>query len=1222
MSTTDTNETGTRGLLDVTVVRCVDLTVEHRNNFWVEVKVDEVSKKTKKADKNSPWNESHSFATTSTSNLRISVYEKRYAHKPMKGFIGQNALASVGDDSRITFTLGGGELPRRANLPVPRIELALKLQDSPDNTEMAIIVRLAKRATALYQQPALADQITDVANLASTADSVVQNALSVQDTWEPLLEKINIVVRIADDVAEIHPYAKVAYSVMVAAYKVIAAQIERDQSVQSLALTMYDVYEFICEAEPLKQIESHKRIIAQLVQQTTDCGYFITDYFQDLFGTRLAKHILSGTDAAITQYQNKFVELKKALLERAGIHTEILVLRVLKEVHELAVDLDLTTMPYANGARFESGKQCLQGTCNSIQTRITNWIENYNAPNSTRFLVVCGPPGSGKSTILHTICHQYNDRQRLGSSFFYDRSCHSIREVFPTIAYDLASREPQIKFALGNIIKNDRGLRANYETMLHYKPVAQDYSVQYFRGKTMALHQPAQELALSGPILIVIDGLNQCEDTDTRWKLLCILAETAHELPRNFRIIITGCTQQQDFKPFTQGFAAEQLIVHSSSADDILAYIQTTLTDRDGKPLPGVDAIACKVLVGTAAGSFDTVASTCHHIKGPGAGTPGAEARLMEVIKSSLPALLDHDDLFYDLLSKSFPADDATLIRQFKSVMGDILTAREHLPNNLLRQLRKYRDSDEPFMGPDILDVILRSDCDKDIWKDHTQRFLLALPLRPSLASFLLDSSRSRGLSVDKTTAEEAMAMSCLRTLNSELKFDICHFPSSHLRNGDVEDLGSHISEFISPQLAYACRFFVEHIQCVPFEGVLSVELETLLGSKFLLWMEAASLLQLIDQMVPMLTVLEHWIEPEDNKNLKALIAEARKFVITFGGMASESTPHVYISALAMAPPGSFILIWDVPPGLTHSKDGQLIASFCEDTNSEDKHSGWFLGPNKELLCTFPNPGLPFGPAWIDFRRRYIAIQHYMPVNLRRGETDIREVALCLVRMLKQQMALVAVILDLAEYWLVTSVEKTRSVDVAADGFNMYIDPFVTLNIQGSEPVAPVRRFKFDLLFIRPPAPPFLLATHRSFEPPCTPFTLPYLQAVCNSEFSLSAAVSTHRTSAASVPPCHQHPAIRALHAAPAFHLQYLQMALNDSTLVACAPYMDASGLPNPEVVSPSPGHPPTQATYSRAQNHPSTHHTSPLRPSLLPKFLQTAPNFLYAASEDGMSAH
>ncbi|KAJ7635140.1 hypothetical protein FB45DRAFT_790699 [Roridomyces roridus] len=1092
MSTTDTNETSTRGLLDVTVLRCFDLTAEHRNRFWVEVTVDGVPKKTKKIDKNSAWNELHSFATTYTSNLRISVFEKRLAHKPaVVGVFEQNivsALASVGDDSRMTFTLGGGESPTRADRPAPRIELALKLQDSPDNTKMAISVRLAKRAAALYKQPALVNQITDVANFATAADSVIQNVLSVQDTWEPLLEKINIVVKIADDVTEIHPYAKVAYSVMVAAYKVIAAQIERDQSVQSLALTMYDVYEFICEAEPLKQIESHKRIIAQLMQQTTDCGYFITDYFQDWFGTRLAKHTISGTDAAIQQYQDKFVELKKALLERAGIHTEILVLRVLKQVQEFGIDLDLTTMPYANGARFQSGKQCLPGTCGPIQTRVTEWIENYNAPNGNRILFLHGPRGSGKSTILQTICHQYNDRQRLGSSFFYDRSCHSIREVFPTIAYDLASREPQIKFALGNIIKNDRGLRA-----------VRDLGDQW----TNFILKPAQELALSGPILIVIDGLDKCEDSDARWKLLSILAETAHTLPQNFRIILTGCTKQQDFKTFIRRLRADQLMVHTSSPDDILAYIQATLTDPDGKCLGGVR----KVLVGLAAGSFDAAASACHYIKGPGAGTPGAEARLLKITKSALAALLDHDNnLFYDLLSKSFLANHATLTQEFRSVMGDILIAREPLSSCVLTQLRRYRDEFEPPMGPDVFDIVFKL-CETDMWKNHlpwvgvTQHFLLILPLHPSLASFLLDRCCSPDLPVDKTAAEQAMALSCLRTLNSELKFDICHLPSSHLRNVDVADLGFHISEFISPQLAYACRFFVEHIQCVPFEAALSVELHTMLQKKFLLWMEAASLLQLIDQMVPMLTALEDWIEPDDNKNLKALIAEARKFVITFGGMASESTPHIYISALAMAPPGSFILsqphpkyswlshvvrhtVWDVPPGLTHSKDGQLIASFCEDTNSEDKHSGWFLGPNKELLLYIPqsrppivanlaailevalNPRLS-GPAWIDFRRRYIAIQHYMPVNLRRGETDIREVALCLVRMLKQQMALVAVILDLAEYWLVTSVEKTRSVDVTADWFNMYIDPFVTLNIQGSEPVAPVRRFEFDLFFTR-----------------------------------------------------------------------------------------------------------------------------------------------------------
>jgi hypothetical protein len=41
---------------------------------------------------------------------------------------------------------------------------------------------------------------------------------------------------------------------------------------------MDDVYSFVKEAEPVKKIESHGRIVALMAQQTTECAYFIRDY--------------------------------------------------------------------------------------------------------------------------------------------------------------------------------------------------------------------------------------------------------------------------------------------------------------------------------------------------------------------------------------------------------------------------------------------------------------------------------------------------------------------------------------------------------------------------------------------------------------------------------------------------------------------------------------------------------------------------------------------------------------------------------------------------------------------------------------------------------------------------------------------------------------------------------------------------------------------------------
>jgi hypothetical protein len=41
---------------------------------------------------------------------------------------------------------------------------------------------------------------------------------------------------------------------------------------------MNGMYAFIHEAEPLEKIKSHRQIVALMMQQTVECGYFIRDY--------------------------------------------------------------------------------------------------------------------------------------------------------------------------------------------------------------------------------------------------------------------------------------------------------------------------------------------------------------------------------------------------------------------------------------------------------------------------------------------------------------------------------------------------------------------------------------------------------------------------------------------------------------------------------------------------------------------------------------------------------------------------------------------------------------------------------------------------------------------------------------------------------------------------------------------------------------------------------
>jgi len=63
--------------------------------------------------------------------------------------------------------------------------------------------------------------------------------------------------------------------------QVLIKQKNRDDRIIRLAGMMSDVFIFVHNAKPLKAIERHIETITLLIQQVTECGYFIADYAKE-----------------------------------------------------------------------------------------------------------------------------------------------------------------------------------------------------------------------------------------------------------------------------------------------------------------------------------------------------------------------------------------------------------------------------------------------------------------------------------------------------------------------------------------------------------------------------------------------------------------------------------------------------------------------------------------------------------------------------------------------------------------------------------------------------------------------------------------------------------------------------------------------------------------------------------------------------------------------------
>ncbi|KAH8993488.1 hypothetical protein EDB92DRAFT_409256 [Lactarius akahatsu] len=117
----------------------------------------------------------------------------------------------------------------------------------------------------------------------------------------------------------------------------------------------------------------------------------------------------------------------------------------------------------------------------------------------------------------------------LTSSFIFLRKERSKREVyhlFTTLARDLSDRYPSFKAALGKVVKDNSSLRSG----------TRDYGTLF---ESLIL-EPLKDLHIVGPILVVIDALDESGDATGRVGLHTFLAKKLIRPPSNFRVFITS----------------------------------------------------------------------------------------------------------------------------------------------------------------------------------------------------------------------------------------------------------------------------------------------------------------------------------------------------------------------------------------------------------------------------------------------------------------------------------------------------------------------------------------------------------------------------------------------------------------------------------------------------------------------------------------------------------
>lgn len=373
------------------------------------------------------------------------------------------------------------------------------------------------------------------------------------------------------------------------------------------------------------------------------------------------------------------------------------------------------------------------------------------------------------------------------------------------------------------------------------------------------LQKPSEQLHCVGPIVIVIDALDESGDADTREPLLRNILKMAAILPSAFRILLTTRPEKDIMDTLSKAPSVQKIDVTSvdpnSIVSDIHSFIQKELADL-GELLAGgsEDSRWAMQLAERSEGSFQWASTACKFIKGSGKAGETPDERMGIILAQENRRHEPLDDIYIRVLSSvcNFGADNSSARWRFQIALGLVLAVREPLSLRALKELLKGDrgvvqaiNAFLPFLGS-LFEGI--GDDNRPIRLFHT-----------SVRDFLTTEERSKQYCVKPAQEHETLAQASLQTIANGPQFNICDLESSHVANQDIPDLQKKIETHISPALSYAHRFWDAHVcECESTDAIQSA-VKCFLDDSVLIWLEVTALLGSVNTVLERVRQLREW---------------------------------------------------------------------------------------------------------------------------------------------------------------------------------------------------------------------------------------------------------------------------------------------------------------------------------------------------------------------------
>ena len=167
----------------------------------------------------------------------------------------------------------------------------------------------------------------------------------------------------------------------------------------------------------------------------------------------------------------------------------------------------------SDGAAHDSAQHapvCHPDTRKTIIGDIMSWIGDPSRTSSV--LWFNGPAGAGKTAIAQSLCKLCVAAQWLAGSFFFSRLApgrNNAEFLFPTISYGLCLAIPEVGKIIDEVVANDPSIPTK----------ALEIQLQKL------ILEPLQQVSEESmePIVIIIDGLDECKDEEVQSNVLRLL---------------------------------------------------------------------------------------------------------------------------------------------------------------------------------------------------------------------------------------------------------------------------------------------------------------------------------------------------------------------------------------------------------------------------------------------------------------------------------------------------------------------------------------------------------------------------------------------------------------------------------------------------------------------------------------------------------------------------